>query len=164
MIDQLPQRKYCFDTSAFINGWRLHYKPQTFAALRDHIGTLMENRSVVVPEEVEKEIGAGTDDLVIWFKPHRKCVLPISEDQLAIVSEIVNKYPLVSQYKKPKPYSADPFVVAVAKLEGRVVVTYEKENKSSQNPNIPDLCKEHRVECCDLASFFEKEGITFGIV
>jgi hypothetical protein len=163
MDDSIVNAKYCFDTSAFVNGWRLHYKPVPFSALWEHIGKMMKDRTIIVPEEVQKEIGVGTDDLVIWFKQFKICVVPISQEQLNIVSKIVNKYPLVSQYKKPRPFSADAFVVAVAKLYGCTVVTYETPDGNITKPKIPILCKELQVNYCNLATFFEKEGMTFNV-
>ena len=152
---------YCFDSSALMMGWRTHYKPKSFSGLWDHIGAMMTAGAIVVPEEVQKEIGAGNDDLVIWLKRYKSCIVPINEDQLKIVATIVNKYPLVSQYKKPRPNNADPFVVAVAKLGKYIVVTYENPDGNTQNPKIPMLCKEHGVEPCNLSDFFEKEELRF---
>ncbi len=161
MPDETPKIKYCFDTSAFVNGWRRHYKPRSFSTLWDHIGEMMQKGLIVVAEEVPKEIGAGTDDLVSWFKQYKSCVMPVTQEQLNIVSDIVNKYPLISEYKSSKIYSADTFVVAIAKINKCTVVTYEKPDGNKVKPKIPALCKEHFVECCDLATFFEKEGMTF---
>jgi hypothetical protein len=153
--------RYCFDSSVLMMGWRLYYKPKLFSGLWEKIGEMMKCGSIVIPEEVLKEIGEGKDDLISWLKAHRSCVVPISQEQIDIVSEIVNKYPLVSQYKKPKPNNADPFIVAVGKIEKRMVITYEKRNGSGDHPKIPDLCKEYGVDVCDLATFFEKAGFNF---
>lgn len=163
MTESTAQKKYCFDTSAFINGWRRHYKPSSFQTLWDRIGEMMRGGEIVVPEEVPKEIGAGTDDLLSWFKQHNVCVVPICEEQLKIVSEIVNKYPPISEYKSSKIYSADAFVVAVAKIHKCTVVTYETPDGNQTKPKIPALCKEMGVSYCTLATFFEKEDITFSI-
>lgn len=164
MNDEILIKKYCFDSSVLMMAWRQHYKPKSFSGLWDHLGEMMESGLIVIPEEVRKEIGAGKDDLISWLKKYKSCIVPIDEQQLKIVSEIVNKYPLVSQYKKPRPNNADPFVVAVAKVGNRTVVTYERSNgQGNPHPRIPDLCKEQEVECCDLPTFFEKENISFEI-
>jgi hypothetical protein len=163
MAEQTQKGRYCFDTSAFINGWRRYYPPKSFSSLWNHFGVMMQGGSIVCPEEVGKEIGVGKDELLLWFKQYKECLVPISKEQLEIVSKIVNKYPRVSDYKKPKPYSADTFVIAVAKIEGRILITDEKPNKDPIHPRIPDMCREYGVECWDLLTFFEKEGITFSI-
>lgn len=153
--------KYCFDTSSFVNGWRRHYRPNTFQPLWDKIGELISDGSIVIPEEVKKEIGAGNDDLIVWFKQYHSFVTLISAEQIVIVTEIVNKYPLASQYRKPRPFHADPFVVALGKLTSSTVVTYEIKTNSIENPSIPDLCKEYGVKYCSMADFFEKEQWQF---
>jgi len=163
MPEETLKTKYCFDASAFINGWRLHYKPRSFPSMWDHVGEMMKKGLIVVAEEVSKEIGAGTDDLVSWFKQYKSFVIPINQEQLDIASSIVNKYPSLSEYKSSKVYSADIFVVAIAKIHKYTVVTYEKPDGNAVKPKIPILCKEHFVECCDLATFFEKESLIFDI-
>lgn len=162
MEDQ-SKRNYCFDTSAFTDSWRRYYKPNSFRIIWDRIGELIKEGRILVPEEVKKEIGAGKDELITWFKQYHSNVAPVTAEQIAIVSEIVNKYPLVSQYKKPRAYHADPFVVALGKTTSTTVVTYEKRNSSNDHPAVPDLCKEYGVECCSLADFFENEGWEFDL-
>ncbi len=163
MNSEKTKMRYCFDTCALANSWRRHYRIKSFPGVWDHIGNLMDAHDIVVPEEVEKELGVGKDDLVAWFKRYRACVIPISQDQLKIVSVIVNKYPLVSRYKAPRPFHADPFLVALAKLDGRIVVTDEVKSGNSNHPAVPDLCKEYNVKCCNMAQFFELEGLIFRI-
>lgn len=161
MMNLLPKSKYCFDTSAFIDSWRRFYTPSIFPTLWEQLSELMKSGQIVVPKEAEKEIVAGNDELKTWFKFSNSCVRAYTLAQLKIVTEIVNKYPKVSQYNKIKPIHADPFVVALAKIENATVVTWEGSNGSKDNPRIPDLCKEFEVECCNMIGFFEKEGWSF---
>ena len=162
-MSEKNHKLYCFDTSAFINSWRLHYPPSLVHGLWDRIGEKIEDGTILIPNEVKKELGNGNDDLVKWLKPYHPYVIPISTEQIDLVSEIVNKYPLVSQYKKPRPAHADPFVVAIGKLEGCTVVTYEGANKSPTHPKIPDLCKEYGIKCCSMIQFFDLEQWRFKI-
>ncbi len=163
MSDTNKKIKYCFDSSAFMNGWSRHYKPKTFECLWNHIGNMIERGLIIIPEEVSKEIHAGKDDLVPWFKKYKSYITSIDQEQINNVSSIINKYPLMSEYKSSKIYSADAFVVALAKIHKYTVVTYENSDGNKAKPKIPVLCKEHCVDCCDLATFFEKEGMTFDI-
>lgn len=122
----------------------------------------MKNGIILIPEEVKKEIGLGKDGLVAWMKKYCPKGVAIDEAQLKIVAQIVNKYPAVSQYKKPRPNHADPFVVALANIRNLEVVTFEKsKNGSTVSPAIPDLCAEYGIECCAISDFFEKEQILF---
>jgi hypothetical protein len=155
--------KYCFDTSAFIDSWRRYYRPDSFSLMWAEIDEMIASGLIVVPNEVKKEIGSGKDDLVLWFKKHHADVVHVSTEQISTVSDIVNKYPLISHYKKIKPYHADPFVIAVAKELSCSVVSFEVKNKSQDHPRIPDLCAEHGVEHLTMPDFFKKLGWDFTI-
>lgn len=155
------RKKYCFDSSAFINSWVLYYPPQSFSILWENITTLITEGRIIVCKEAEKEILAGNDDLVPWFKKNKSCVQPYTDEQIKTVATIVNKYPKVSQYHKIKPQHADPFVVALAKAENAIVVTWEGANGSTINPSIPVLCKEFKVECCNMVGLIQREGWIF---
>lgn len=163
MTDKQTKNKYCFDTSVFVNAWRRNYRPKSFACLWDHLGELMKSGIIFVPEEVPKEIGVGTDDLVAWFKKYKSCITPTTLKQIELVKSMVNKYPLLSEYKSSKVYSADTFVVATAKTNNYIVVTEEIKDGNKDKPKIPVLCKENSVECCNLSTFFEIEKIIFDI-
>lgn len=160
----MPERNkkiYCFDSSAFIDSWRRYYPPVVFSSLWDQFSELIKAERLIVPKEVEKEIKTGNDELYNWFKQNKSCVQGYTNKQLEVVSEIVNKYPKVSQYHRPRPNHADPFVVALAKIEKCIVVTWEGLNNSSINPAIPDLCREYNIEFCNPIGLFEKEKWTF---
>jgi hypothetical protein len=161
-MPSLTPNKYCFDSSAFIDSWGRYYPPAIFPTLWDNLVELIDQKKLIVAKEAEKELIAGNDDLTAWFKKHSLCVIPYNTEQLQIASEIVNKYPKVSQYHRVKPNHADPFVVALAKLENAIVVTWEGPNGSSLNPAIPDLCREHKIEYINMIGLFTKESWSFG--
>lgn len=162
-MTEIKKPKYCFDTDTLASSWRRHYRPETFEPLWDRLGLMMKEGVILVPEEVKKEIGVGKDALVSWLKTHCPNYVAIDKKQLEIVAEIVNKYPGVSHYKKPRPNHADPFVVAIGKLYSVTVVTFESGGGGPTNPSIPALCREYGVKCCTMADFFEKEGLAFTI-
>lgn len=161
MIEESEKSKYCFDTSALINSWRLYYRPNLFGGLWERIGDGIMSGRILIPDEVRKEVGDGKDPLISWLKQYQKYIVPLSQEQIEIASNIVNKYPLASKYKKPRPHHADPIVIAVASLYSCTVVTYEGLNGDKKNPAIPDLCNEYGVECLSMSGFFEKEGLSF---
>ena len=114
-----------------------------------------------MPIEAKKEILNGNDGLCDWIKNNDSCIKGYTAEQLKIAQEIVTKYPKAAQYKKIKPYHADPFVIALAKVENAIVVTFEGNTGNPNDPKIPMLCKEFGVECFDLIGFFKKENIEF---
>lgn len=155
--------KYCFDTDTLASSWRRHYRPESFGTLWEKLGMMMKEGVILIPEEVKKEIGAGKDPLVAWLKDNCPNYVPIDEAQLSIAGDIVNKYPGVSHYKKPRPNHADPFIVAIGKIYAVSVVTFETGGGSPINPSIPTLCKEYGVSCYSMADFFEKEKLSFSL-
>jgi hypothetical protein len=163
MEDTVKKNKYCFDTSAFIDSWRVNYRFKSFEKLWSRIGELIKDGSIIIHEEVMGEVGSGDDDLIKWLKQYHAYVIHISSEQIKIVTEIVNKYQLVSQYRKPRPHNADPFVVALGKINSCTVVSQEKGSNSKDHPRIGDLCKEYGVDHCSISDFFEKEDWRFHI-
>ena len=91
-----------------------------------------------------------------------------TETQIAIVKEILEKYP--SLIKLDRKYDADPWVIALA-IEmnrskqstlveiKRIVVTEEKIR--GHRVKIPFICQEYTVEAIDILDMFRKEGWTF---
>lgn len=153
--------KYCFDTSAFVESWRRHYPPDIFPSLWEELENMIASNRIIVSKEVEKELMNGNDELKEWFKTNNSCVKQYTSEQLELVRDIVGKFPKASDYNRTKPFHADPFVVALAKLEDAVVVTFEGNNGNPDNPRIPFVCKSYDVECCNMITFFQKEGLAF---
>ena len=58
------------------------------------------------------------------------------QEQAAIV---LGQFPRLVGERKLRT-SADPFVIALARLEGVALITDEKPTGSMNRPNIPDVC------------------------
>jgi hypothetical protein len=58
--------------------------------------------------------------------------------------------------------AADPFVVALAQIEGCAVVTGERRRtRSADRPNIPDVCDALGIPCITLLDLMRAEGWKF---
>lgn len=155
-------KKYCFDSCAIMDSWNRYYPPVFFPSLWTKIQDLIDSERLFISKEVEKEIIAGNDDLKPWIRSNIKCVVPFSADQINIVRSIINKYPKVAKYNKPKPNHADPFIIALAKLNKLTVVTLEgKSGDGALDPKVPNLCDEYGVDCCNMLGLFENENWKF---
>jgi hypothetical protein len=56
---------------------------------------------------------------------------------------------------------ADPFIIALARMEGRIVVTnelYERDRKKKE-PGIPDVCDKYNLPHRSLEGFIQQEGL-----
>lgn len=161
-MTEKKQKKYCFDTCAFVDSWHRYYSPKVFSALWDNLVECIEKDEIIIPKEVYKEVMVGKDEIANWLKKSKKCIYPYSTEQFKTVTKILSKYPQVSQYHKPtRPNHADPFVVALAHETESTVVTWEVPNGSSSNPSVPTLCKEFGIKCHSMLSFLEEKGWQF---
>jgi hypothetical protein len=77
------------------------------------------------------------------------------------VKEILAKHPKLVMEKKQR-YAADPFVIALAKLNGLVVVTDEKPTGTLNRPNIPDVCDAYGVIWIPLLQLIKRENWIIG--
>jgi hypothetical protein len=66
---------------------------------------------------------------------------------------LVNQYPSIS---RPRHIyiAADPWVIALAIIEGMTVVCSEKPKRDRK---MPDVCKKEKVPCLNLVEFLRAE-------
>jgi len=58
-------------------------------------------------------------------------------------------------------YGADPFVIALAKVEDLIVVTGERATNNLAKPKIPDVCNDMGIECINILDLMRREGWQF---
>jgi hypothetical protein len=150
-----------FDTSAFINGWRVHYPPETFPSVWQIIADAIADGRIVAPREVYAELKEKDDEVFAWAKKRRsKFVDPTEEVQREVG-------PIMAMLPKPGVRDrADPFVIAEAKVRKFTVVTYEGTNTLTGKPTaaadkkMPGICKRCGVECCIVPAGLKLLGVT----
>jgi phytoene/squalene synthetase len=120
---------------------------------------LVEEGRLFAPEEVLKELEYQEDDLTDWAKKHRKMFVPPDYHQIAFLTEIARDFPQLAQ-SKVSANTADPFVIALAKVNGYIVVSEERRG-SFQNPKIPQICAHYHVTHVPFLSILKAEGWTF---
>ena len=138
-------QRYCLDTRAFINAWRKHYRPSVFPTFWEKMQTLITAGKVVSCHEVFKEIQRREDDLLEWAKKYRTIFEhPVARTtkELAI---IMQAYPNFAA-QGGSTNSADPWVIAHARIGGHVVVTYEEfqEKFNPQTTANPECLQDIR--------------------
>ena len=143
--------KYVFDTNVFINLQRMQ-PIDLYPSVWENVSKLMEEGIVVSSHEVFEEITIGDDELVLWAKKREAYYLLSDENIQMEVREILKLHRGLVEGGKKKN-SADPFVIAVAKLCGGKVVTTETLAGADQPPKIPNVCMALKIECIDFVSF-----------
>jgi len=153
--------KYSVDTSAFLDGWVRYYPPDTFPGLWERIEKLIDSGDLRATEEVLHELEKKHDDVYAWAKERKDALaVPIDDRIQPAVTAILEDFEKLLDTRKNRS-AADPFVIALAQIEGCTVVTGEGTTGSLDRPNIPDVCTALGVPCIGLLQLIRREGWTF---
>ena len=153
---------YSFDTSAFLEGWVRSYPPDLFPSLWAKIEQLVDDGILVASEEVMEDLGKKDDDVLAWVKKRRHMFRPLTEEIQKAVSEILGEEKFERLVDSRTDRSrADPFVIALAKVENHTVVTEEKNIGTPARPKIPIVCKHFGIPCIKLLQFIREQGWKF---
>ncbi len=142
--------KYCIDTSGLTRGWRDSYPPNIFPSLWKDIELLIDDGSLIAPDEVFEELKRGGDDLYDWAckYPH-SFISPDIEIQKTVSDILANPEhaKLVNTKSETNLIIADPFVIAVAKVHECTVVSSEEFQYSSspKKTKIPNVCADMNI-------------------
>lgn len=138
---------YCIDTSALIAAWQERYPPENFPNFWKRMDTLIGEKRLVAPTEVMVETTKRSDELHKGLSA-RKHMFRELEDAIQIeAANVLAKFPRLVGERKLRT-SADPFVIALARVEGFQLVTGEKPTGSHARPNIPDVCSAFGMAPC----------------
>ena len=74
-------------------------------------------------------------------------------EYLKLIGKITRDHPSMSRARSRK-FAADPYVVALAKLQGYTVVA--DESNARPNRKIPGACRKCGVPCLTLSEFIER--------
>lgn len=130
---------YCIDTSAFIAAWQESYPQENFPRVWERLDGLIAEERLVAPVEVLRETRKRSDELYAWLKERGGMFRELEEAIQIEAANVLANYPRLAGARKLRT-SADPFVIALARVEGFQIVTDEKPTGSLNRPNIPDVC------------------------
>ena len=145
-----------------IAAWHERYPIENFPRFWDRVDGLIFEKRLVSPIDVFIETKKRSDELHLWLKS-RKADIFIELDD-AVQNEAINilaRFPRLVAEKKLNT-SADPFVIALALVQGVPVVTEEKPTGSDRIPHIPDVCAAFGVECKSLIDMIRCEKWVVG--
>ncbi len=157
-------QKYSIDASAILDAWARYYPHDTFPSFWERFKLLAISGSGVAVELIEHEISKKDDGCHKWFKQNNlnEFFIELTNAVQAEVSAILqnpNYQRLVEERKGT--YGADPFVIALAKVENLIVVTGEKATNNIAKPKIPDVCNDMGIECINILDLMRREGWRF---
>ena len=150
------------DTSAYVNGRRDHYPPETFPSVWMLVADAMQDGRVFCPREVYREL-TKDDEISGWVRTRSLSGLFVDPD--ADIQRAAGV--IYSMFPGPgKRDGADPFVIAEAQARGFTVVTYEGRTFSGVptkkwHRSMPGICAHIDVPCVTLPEALAMLGASF---
>lgn len=151
---------YSFDTSALIDGIERFYPIANFPALWQKVDELINEGRLRVSEEAWNEAISVAAPLQTWCNGagRVRCVYRTDASVASLAGVIVAQYP--NWTKQGTKNNADPFVIAVAELNGFMVISGEVGGGPSK-PKIPYVCGQRSVTHGRFVDMVRKEGWVF---
>lgn len=138
---------YCIDTSALVEAWQVDYPIENFPGFWRRMDELIDAGRLIAPEEVLREMTKRSDELHAWLNARKPMFRDLVEAVQIEAAAVLAKYPRLVGERKLRT-SADPFIIALARVEGLQIITDEKPTGSLLRPNIPDVCADLNMPPC----------------
>jgi hypothetical protein len=151
---------YCFDTSALLDAWNRSYPPDVFPQLWTSLEESIKSGELIAPEEVRLELSKKDDGLYKWAKKQRPFIADLDDAQQRSAAEILSQFPRLVDTRRGRS-GADPFVVALARVRGAVVVTGENDDGTADKPKIPTVCTAFSVRSIKVLEFIRENRWVF---
>jgi hypothetical protein len=153
---------YCVDTSSLIAAWQERYPIENFPKFWDRVNDLIKEKRLISPVDVFFETKQRSDELHEWLKARKADVFRELDNAVQTeAANILSRFPRLVGIKKLNT-SADPFVIALALVQGVTVITEEKLTGNDQKPHIPDVCVALGVECRNILDMIRSEKWVVG--
>lgn len=156
---------YCFDAASIIHAWVRVYPPDVAPGFWEQFNSKIDEGLIIAPEEVRVEELLAPDDLREWARQRDKMFRDLDEPFQVAVRKVVTDIQADTRRKglmlRDRDFKGDPFVVALASITGRAVVTQETRNRSpgQGHPKIPNICEWYGVKCIDILTFMREQRI-----
>lgn len=153
--------RYSIDTSSLIEGFRNLYPYEVFPKLwNEYLPTLVDRGDLRATDEVRIELRRRDDELLQWLADYAEdFFVEIDEDIQREVIAILSDHRELVHVGRGRS-GADPWVIALAKLNDAAVVT-EEGSGSLRKPRIPDVCGALGIRCMKLIQLIQEQGWSF---
>jgi hypothetical protein len=148
--------KYSIDTCSLVEPWRRAYPPDFLPNLWDaDLPSLIGSGELRASQEVRIELEAQDDELLAWAKDQDDLFVEVDPSIEDAVKYVLAAYPTLVNAQTGRS-GADPFVIALAQVNGCTVVTEEKFRPTK--PRIPDVCGGLGIPCINTLQLILAEG------
>src|ERR1035441_8886269 len=103
------------------------------------------------------ELERQEDDLHVWAAAKPEMFIDLDEAQQQEVREIMISHAGIVQPGEDR-VNADPFVIALARCRGLVVVSEERRSGNLNTPKIPNVCAARGIRCVNLLGLMTDLG------
>ena len=153
---------YSADTSALLDGLDRYYPEEAFPALWARVDELIDAGRFFISEEVWEEVKQRDAVGRAWCEPRlHRLMVPTDRQVAAEVAYVLKDHGRLVMHMKGRN-RADPFVIAVARLRGAVVVTGEGSDGTASRPKIPYVCEQLGIRCIRFLDVIREEQWVFG--
>jgi hypothetical protein len=149
---------YLLDANVLIDANRDYYPIERVPQFWNWLVEMGVQGRVKVPQEIYDEIVLprpnAPDALVEWLTNNRDSLLLEEQPVVDLVARVTEQgYADDLTDAEIEKIGRDPFLIAyaLADVQERRVVTNEhsRPNRSRANRNVPDVCHDFGVDCCD---------------
>jgi hypothetical protein len=151
--------RYSIDTSAILDGWRRYYPPDVLPDVWTGFDNLIKKGHLAATEEVVVELEKRDDEVHKWAKKRKGMFVPIDHAIQKAVSSILGAHEKLVDTRKNRS-AADPFVIALAQIQGCAVVTGERATGSATGRTSPTSVRAW-VSGPSAFSIFPRGGLRF---
>lgn len=130
-----------------------------FPTVWGRIDHLASNGYLIATEEVLSELEKQHDEVYEWLKTRPNMVVPIDGTIQPVVNQVLAAHPRLVNTQRGRS-QADPFVIALARIENGVVVSGEHRSHNLNRPKVPDVCDDLGIPCMRLIDMFRQQGWT----
>ncbi len=149
--------RYSLDSSSLIEGFRRIFPYEIVKTFwnRD-LPALVASGDVRATEVVQWELEAEDDEVLGFVRDLGDLFVPLDEPIQVEVRIILRDY---SRLVHAGRSGADPFVIALARVNQAVVVCEEQRKPTA--PRIPDVCDALGIPCIPLLELVRREGLSY---
>lgn len=162
---------FLIDSNSLIVPYRHYYSFDLVENFWDQLNYYINNGSIVILDIIKKELNSSGDGLSKWIDNiDTNIILKCKENPkiLCIYGEILDYineskfYTDVALHGWAKSKTADPWLIATAKINDYTIISFEESNgnlnaiKPSSKVKIPDICKEFEVKYENLFYMIRK--------
>ena len=152
--------RYSIDTSAIIECWWRQYPPEVFHTVWIKLENLIEKNIIIAIDDVLFELEKKEDAIYKWALERRNMFLPHDVRIELAGKSIIQNYKRLIDERNIRS-GADPWVIALAKVESYAVITDEKPTGNLNKPNIPDVCYALNIPCINMLQLFKEQKWKF---